>query len=65
MAPPLEIQGFSYTYIQGFSIKLENGDIKWWGTNSELYKTAWRVIGGPIIGYHYALGQVWGSTKMT
>ena len=66
MAPPLEIQGVSIYSIRGFSFKLDNGDIKGWGSNSEEdWQTPWKVIGGPIIGYHYALGQVWGSTKMT
>ena len=39
--------------VTGFSAKLDSGNVKVWGTYNSEYETEWKLLGGPVIGFHY------------
>jgi hypothetical protein len=39
--------------VYGFAVKLDSGNLKRWGNVGESSLTAWKVLGGPIIGFQF------------
>ena len=51
--PPLEIRGSVRSYITGLSAKLDTGNVRVWGEYDINLETEWKLLGGPVIGFHY------------
>ena len=51
--PSIELRGSASYWVLGFEIKHDSGDIRVWGVKEEIRSTAWAVLGGPVIGFHF------------
>ena len=55
-AVPIELRGYQASasgwssWVWGFEMKLDNGDVRTWGMLRKTLASGWQVFGGPIIG---------------
>jgi len=52
--PPVEISACVRRNVNGFSIKLESGNVRVFGYVNNAYSTDWALFGGPIVGMYHA-----------